>query len=119
MVEILKWELRLPFPYRGAQFPYFHRCVKTGLVTPSKSMTVSGIWTDQENSLHFNVLLLKAVCLALKSFQTENSKQKNSDSIRQRHRIWLSEQTRGGTCTFYFGTSWPTAILEIYIFWVD
>ena len=35
-MEILKWEIRLPFPYRGAQFPYFHRCVKPGLVTPSK-----------------------------------------------------------------------------------
>ena len=58
-------------------------------------MTISGIWTVQENILLFNVQKLKAVCLALKSFQTENSKRKNSDSIRQRHYIQLSEQTGG------------------------
>ena len=34
-----------------------------------ENMTVSGIWTDQEKLLHINVLELKAVFLALKSFQ--------------------------------------------------
>ena len=32
-------------------------------------MTVSGSWTNQEKSLHINVLELKAVFLTLKSFQ--------------------------------------------------
>ena len=47
----------------------FHRCIKPGLMIPSKSITVSGFWTVQKYILHFNVLQLKAVCLALKSFQ--------------------------------------------------
>ena len=34
-----------------------------------ENMTVSGSWTDQEKLLHINVLELKAVFLALKSFQ--------------------------------------------------
>ena len=34
-----------------------------------QNMTVSGNWTDQEKLLHINVLELKAVFLALKSFQ--------------------------------------------------
>ena len=60
---------RMPFLYTGAQFPYYHRCIKPGLMIPSKSITVSGFWTVQKYILHFNVLQLKAVCLALKSFQ--------------------------------------------------
>ena len=47
----------------------------------------------QENTLHFNVLQLNALCLALKR---QNSKQNNSDGIRQRDCIRLSKQTRGG-----------------------
>ena len=34
-----------------------------------ENLTVSGNWTDQEKLLHINVLELKAVFLALKSFQ--------------------------------------------------
>ena len=79
----------LPFPGRGAQYPYFHRDVKPGLVSPS-------IWTVQENILHLNVQQLKAVCLALRSFQEKILNKKNSDSMSQHHCIWLSEQTRGG-----------------------
>ena len=26
---------RMPFPYTGAQFPYFRRCIKPGLMIPS------------------------------------------------------------------------------------
>ena len=33
---------RMPFLYRGAQFPYFRRCIKPGLMIPSISITVSG-----------------------------------------------------------------------------
>ena len=36
-----------------------------------ENMTVSGNWTDQEKLLHINVLELKAVFLALKSFQNK------------------------------------------------
>ena len=36
-----------------------------------ENMTVSGNWADQEKSLHINVLELKAVFLALKSFQNK------------------------------------------------
>ena len=60
---------RMPFLYTGAQFPYFCRCIKPGLMIPSKSITVSGFWTIQMYILHFNVLQLKAVCSALKSLQ--------------------------------------------------
>ena len=59
----------MPFQYTGAQFPYFRRCIKPGLMIPSKSITVSGFWTVKMYILHFNVIKLKAVCSALKSIQ--------------------------------------------------
>ena len=40
-----------------------------GWGTHLENLTVSGNWTDQEKLLHINVLELKAVFLALKSFQ--------------------------------------------------
>ena len=36
-----------------------------------ENMTVSGSWINQEKTLHINVLELKAVFLALKSFQNK------------------------------------------------
>ena len=30
-----KMENRIPFPYTGALFPYFRRCIKQGLMIPS------------------------------------------------------------------------------------
>ena len=62
-----------------------------------ENMIVSGSSTNQEKSLHINVLELKAVFLALKKLSKHNSKQKNSDSNRQRHCGQLSEQRRGNT----------------------
>ena len=58
---------RMPFLYTGAQFPYFRRCIKPGLMIPSKSITVSGFGQLKMYILHFNVIQLKAVCSALKS----------------------------------------------------
>ena len=82
----------MPFLYTGAQFPYFRRCIKPGLM-----ITVSDFWTVQMYILHFNVLQLKAVCSAFKT----NSTQKNSDSIRQHHCVRLSEQTKEGGGQMY------------------
>ena len=61
-----------------------------------ENLTVSGNWTDQEKLLHINVLELKAVFLALKSFQNRIL-DKRVLSNRQRHCSQLSEQTRGNT----------------------
>ena len=61
----------MPFLYTGAQFPYFRRCIKPGLMIPSKSRTVSGFWTVKMYLLHFKVIQLKAVCSALKSLQRQ------------------------------------------------
>ena len=60
---------RMPFLYTGAPFPYFHRCIKPGLMIPSISITVSGFGQLKMYILHFNVIQLKAVCSALKSLQ--------------------------------------------------
>ena len=60
---------RMPFLYTGAQFPYFRRCIKPGLMIPSISITVSGFGQLKMYILHFNVIQLKAVCSALKSLQ--------------------------------------------------
>ena len=60
---------RMPFLSTGAQFPYFHRCIKPGLMIPSTSITVSGFGQLKMYILHFNVIQLKAVCSALKSLQ--------------------------------------------------
>ena len=62
----------------------------------------SGTWTSQEKILHINVLELKAVFLALKSFQNQILNK----------RILIA--TDNGTCVSWFGASWPTAILETY-----
>ena len=85
----------MPFLYTGAQFPYFRRCIKSGLMIPSISITVSGFGQLKMYILHFNVIQLKAVCSALKSLQ-DKFHTKNSDSIRQHHFVRLSEQTGGG-----------------------
>ena len=60
---------RMPFLYTGAQFPYFRRCIKPGLMIPSISITVSGFGQLKMYILHFNVIQLKTVCSALKSLQ--------------------------------------------------
>ena len=57
---------RMPFLYTGAQFPYFRRRIKPGLMIPSTSITVSGFGQLKMYILHFNVIQLKAVCSALK-----------------------------------------------------
>ena len=64
-----KMRNRMPFLYTGAQFPYFRRCIKPGLMVPSISITVSGFGQLKMYILHFNVIQLKAVCSALKSLQ--------------------------------------------------
>ena len=59
-----------------------------------ENMTVSGNWTSQEKTLHINVLELKAVkdsLSGLKKLSKQNSKHKNSDSIRQCQCGQLSE----------------------------
>ena len=62
-------EFRVPFTFRGTQHPHLHRCVKPGLGAHLDTMTIGCSWTMKEKSLHINVLELKAVFLALKSFQ--------------------------------------------------
>ena len=47
---------RMPFLYTGAQFPYFRRCIKPGLMIPSISITVSGFGQFKMYILHFNVI---------------------------------------------------------------
>ena len=45
-----KWEIGCLFT--GAQFPYFCRCIKPGLMIPSKSITVSGFGQLKMYMLH-------------------------------------------------------------------
>ena len=87
----------MPFLYTGAQFPYFRRCIKPGLMIPSKSRTVSGFWTVKMYILHFKVIQLKAVCSALKSLQDKLSTKELVQLFIKfvNHCVRLSEQTGG------------------------
>ena len=82
---------------RRTQHPYFHRCVKPGLGSPSRKH-------DRQWQLHksreissYQCPRVKGSLSGLKKLSKHNSKQKNSDSNRQRHCGQLFEQTGGNT----------------------
>ena len=58
-----------------------------------QQQSLSGLWTEQEQALHINLLEMKAVFLALKGFK-ETKRSKSASVFRQYVRRKLPEQTR-------------------------
>ena len=56
--------------------------------------STKGLWSDREKRLHINVLELKAVCLALRSFKDQCQNQTNASCNGQLNSGSLHKQTR-------------------------
>ena len=82
---------------RRTQHPYFHRCVKPGLGSPSRKH--DGQWQlgKSREISSYQCPRVKGSVSGLKKLSKHNSKEKNSDSNRQCHCGQLSEQTGGNT----------------------
>ena len=53
------------------QYPTLYRCLKEGCGAHLDQSSTKGLWSDREKRLHVNVLELKAVSLALRSFKDQ------------------------------------------------
>ena len=67
-----KCENRLSSIFRRAQHPYFHRCVKPGLGSPSRKHDSQWHFDRSRKNYMSIVLDLKAVFLTLKTFKTKS-----------------------------------------------
>ena len=84
-----KFKKGLSFTSLGTQYPYFHRCVKSGLGSSFRKH-------DSQWQLDRSGKITSYQCPRVKG-SVSVSRQKGSDSNRQRHCSQLSEQTRGNT----------------------
>ena len=87
----------LSFSSTGTQYPYFHRCVKSGLGSSFKKHDSQWQLDRSGEITSYQCPRVKGSVSGLKKLSKQNSKQKGSDSNRQHHCSQLSEQTRGNT----------------------
>ena len=96
-----QYENRLSLTSRRAQYPYFHRCVKPGFGSPSRKHDSHWQLEKPRKNITHQCSRVKGSVSGLKKLSKGTSKQKNSDSNRQRHCGQLPEQTgvhTHGTC---------------------
>ena len=84
---------RLSLTSRREQYPYFHRCIKPGLGSPSRKHDSQWQLDKSRKNITYQCSRIKGSVSSLKKL----SKQKNSESDRQRHCGQLPEQTGGYT----------------------
>ena len=87
----------LSFTSTGTQYPYFHRCVKSGLGSSFGQHDCQWQLDRSRKITSYQCPRVKGSVSGLKKLSKQNSRQKGSDSNRQRHCSQLSEQTRGNT----------------------
>ena len=85
------------FTSTGTQYPYFHRCVKSGLGSSFRKHDSQWQLDRSRKITSYQCPRVKGSVSGLKKLSKQNSRQKGSDSNRQRHCSQLSEQTRGNT----------------------
>ena len=87
----------LSFTSIGTQYPYFHRCVKSGLGSSIRKHDSQWQLDRSRKITSYQCPRVKGSVSGLRKLSKQNSRQKGSDSNRQRHCSQLSEQTRGNT----------------------
>ena len=87
----------LSFTSTGTQYPYFHRCVKSGLGSSFGQHDCQWQLDRSRKITSYQCPRVKGSVSGLKKLSKQNTGQKGSDSNRQRHCSQLSEQTRGNT----------------------
>ena len=90
-------QFRVPFTFRGTQHPHLHRCVKPGLGSPSRYHDYQWQLDNEGKISSYQCSRVKSSISSLKKLSKLHSKQKTSDSNRQRHCGQLLEQTGGNT----------------------
>ena len=92
-----KFQNWLSFTSIGTQYPYFHRCIKSGLGSSFRKHDSQWQLDRSRKITSYQCPRVKDSVSGLKKLLKQNSRQKGSDSNRQRHCSQLSEQTRGNT----------------------
>ena len=92
-----KYKNGLSFTSIGTQYPYFHRCVKSGLRSSVRKHDSQCQLDRSRKITSYQCPRIKGSVSGLKKLSKQNSRQKGSDSNRQCHCSQLSEQTRGNT----------------------
>ena len=87
----------MSFSSPGTQYPYFHRCVKSGLGSSFTKQDSQWLLDRSREIISYLCPRVKGSVSGLKKLLKQNSRQKSSESNRQRHCGQLSEQTRGNT----------------------
>ena len=90
-------EFMVPFTFRGTQHPHLHRCVKLGLGSPSRYHDYQWQLDNEGKISSYQCSRVKSSISSLKKLSKLHSKQKTSNSNRQRHCGQLLEQTGGNT----------------------